>query len=102
MGTIASLMDGWPIRESRSARVQTITGRWLTAEVRGRGAEDETEHVLVLKDVDSGSAVGVPVQAVDGRFLRLVAKDGRPGAEFGPVDVAVLRRLVREAIAQPA
>jgi len=31
-----------------------------------------------------------------------VAKDGAPGPEFGPVDVAVLRRLVREAAALPA
>jgi hypothetical protein len=102
MGSIASLMDRWPIRESRSVRVQTIAGHWMTAEVRGRTEETSVEHVIVLRDVDGTSAVGVPVRAVTGRFLRLVAKNGVPGPEFGPVDVAVLRRLVREAAALPA
>lgn len=102
MGTIAALVDHWPIRESRSVRVQTIAGHWMTAEVRGRTEETEIVHVLVLKDVNGTSAVGVPVQAVTGRFLRLLAKDGAPGPEFGPVDVAVLRRLVLEAVALPA
>ncbi len=102
MGSIASLVDRWPIRESRSVRVQTIAGHWMTAEVRGRTEESEVEHVIVLRDVNGTSAVGVPVKAVTGRFLRLVAKNGAPGPEFGPVDVAVLRRLVREAAALPA
>jgi hypothetical protein len=101
MGTIANLVHRWPIRESGSARVQTITGHWMTAEVRGRTGQAEVEHVIVLQDANGDSAVGVPVKAVSGRFLRLVAKDGRPGPEFGPVDVAVLRRLVREAAALP-
>jgi hypothetical protein len=100
MGNTADLVDRWPIRESRTARVQTITGHWMTAEVRGRADQDTVEHVIVLQDA-GGSTVRVPVQAVSGRFLRVVAKDGRPGPEFGPVDVAVLRRLVREAAALP-
>ena len=102
MGTIASLVDRWPIQESRSVRVQTIAGHWMTAQVRSRIEETEIEHVIVLQDANGTSAVGVPVKAVTGRFLRLVAKDGAPGPEFGPVDVAVLRRLVREAVALPA
>jgi len=46
--------------------------------------------------------VGVPIRAVTGRFLRVAAKGDRPGMEFGPVDVAVLRGLVLEAAGQPA
>ena len=114
MGNAAALVDRWPIRESRSARVQTMAGHWMWAEVRGRTAEAdepetvvadpstplapaEVEHLLVLHSVDGGPTVGVPVQAVSGRFLRVAANGTRPGMEFGPVDVAVLRRLVSEA-----
>jgi hypothetical protein len=114
MANAAVLVDRWPIRESRSARVQTMAGHWMWAEVRGRTAaagkpdslvadpsrplaRADVEHVLVLQSVDGGPAVGVPVQAVSGRFLRVAPQGARPGIEFGPVDVAVLRRLVVEA-----
>lgn len=103
MGSTAGLVDRWPLCESRSARVQTITGHWMRAEVRGRAAEAETEaeHVLVLHAVEGESEVRVPVRAVTGRFLRVAARGDRPGLEFGPVDVAVLRRLAIEAAALP-
>ena len=114
MGNAAALVDRWPIRESRSARVQTMAGAWMWAEVRGRTTEAvepdfvvadptvplpraDVEHLLVLQSIDGGPAVGVPVQAVAGRFLRVAPNGARPGMEFGPVDVAVLRRLVVEA-----
>jgi hypothetical protein len=101
MGSTAGLVDHWPLCESRSAKVQTITGRWMWAEVRGRAAETEVEHVLVLHAAEGGSEVRVPVRAVTGRFLRVAARGDRPGLEFGPVDVAVLRRLAIEAAALP-
>lgn len=102
MGNTAGLVERWPICESRSARVQTIAGHWVRAEVRGRASEAAIEHVILLEPDGGGSAVRVPVRAVTGRFLRVAAKGDRPGLEFGPVDVAVLRRLAREAAALPA
>jgi len=97
MGNTAGLVERWPICESRSARVQTIAGHWVRAEVRGRASEAAIEHVILLEPDGR-----VPVRAVTGRFLRVAAKGDRPGLEFGPVDVAVLRRLAREAAALPA
>ena len=102
MGNTAGLVERWPIRENRSARVQTskVTGcgggPWQPSEA------PVVEHVLVLQPDEGGSMVRVPIRAVTGRFLRVAAKGDRPGMEFGPVDVAVLRGLAREAAAQPA
>ncbi len=102
MASTAGLLDRWPTSESRSARVQTLSGHWIHAQVRSRTAATVVEQVLVLQPDDGGSTVGVPLRAVAGRFLRVAAKGDRPGMEFGPVDVAVLRRLVLESTAQPA
>jgi hypothetical protein len=103
MARTASLAERWPTRGNRSARVQTLNGHWIQAEVRSsRPAAPVVEHVLVLQSDEGGSMVGVPIRAVSGRFLRVAAKGDRPGMEFGPVDVAVLRGLVLEAAGQPA
>lgn len=102
MAGTAELAKRWPIRGNRSARVQTLNGHWIRAEVRSSDSAAEVEHVLVLRPDEGGSTVGVPVHAVSGRFLRVAATGRRPGMDFGPVDVAVLRRLVLEAAGQPA
>ena len=115
----SSLTIGWTKRASRSVQVETLAGEQLWASVRVRTAEQsltvaqsgglpvprqspETEVVqrsLVLLDRDGAAVSRVPIDALTRRtrLLTLPAAGERGELRFGPVDVAVLRRLVSEA-----
>jgi hypothetical protein len=114
---------GWTKRDGRSVQVETLTGEQLWASVRVRTAEqspsiaqsgglpvsrqspetDAEQRSLVLLDRDGAAITRVPLDAVTGRtrLLTLPAAGERGALCFGPVDVAVLRRLVSEAARRP-
>ena len=116
---VSALTLGWTKRDSRSVRVETLAGEQLWASVRVRSAERDTsagrsgglpaaqpqpagenvQRSLVLLDAKGTAVSRVPIDAVRRRtrFLTLPAAGARPELQFGPVDVAVMRRLVVEA-----
>ena len=117
--------DAWPLPQGRAARVDTLDGTATWVRVRGRQRPEvsrrqvhaprwapadarvlldtrrgpEIQHALVFEDGE-GAAVGrAPLHAVShpARLLRIPGAAGSPELAFGPVDVAVMRRLVTEA-----
>lgn len=117
--------DAWPLTQGRAARVDTLDGTATWVRVRGRQRPEvsrrqvhaprwapadarvlldarrgpEIQHALVFEDGE-GAAVGrAPLHAVShpARLLRIPGAAGSPELAFGPVDVAVMRRLVTEA-----
>ena len=116
---IPALTLGWTKRDSRSVQVETLAGEQLWASVRVRSAErdasagrtgglpaaqpqpagENVQRSLVLLDAKGVAVSRVPIDALRmrTRFLTLPAAGARPELQFGPVDVAVMRRLVVEA-----
>lgn len=119
------MADAWPLPQGRTARVDTLDGTAVWVSVRGRrvlegsgrpireprweptdpgvlpGARrgPEIRHALVFEDGEGAAMGRAPVHAVSSpaRLLRIPGAAGDPELAFGPVDVAVMRRLVTEA-----
>lgn len=116
------------LSESRAARVETLAGTPLVARARirrvaadprsdggghalaataaeaGAARSGDSRPRLVLHDPDGLLVCELPAVAVGrgNRFLTVPGNAAHPPLEFGPVDVAVMRRLVLEVLGPAA